>query len=790
MRKLFQNKNFTQKIIIALVIVILFNFIYPMKVQAAGFNVLLQGCSWLLVRLTDCAQWIMSFCLTGDATAVMDHAIWDGDSENKDNWEFEKFRYNGLFKYSIEWPKRHLLTPADIFTGKILITNVNFFSDYNDVKDAIASNGWTLGAGEGAILDFSSDSTAENMNKLRVAISKWYMTIRNITVVGLLSVLVYIAIEMVISSASQDKAKYKKMLTDWLVSICLVFLLHYIMAVSIGICEEFTVLMNKEIKDEYYLDPGDKFIYTNPEGRSITYGDENSGEKPIEGLAEKIRVYTQSSESSAAMSYAIMYFAITGYTVMFLWIYMKRFVFMAFFTLIAPIVALTYSIDKVKDGASQAFDGWLKEYIYNSLVQPFNLLIYTVFIGLAYDLASSNFIYVAVVLGTIRIADEQLGKWMGMDKAGTRKSLSEAGKSLLAFKGLQSVLPNTDSAASSSSTSSSGGSSSSTKPTIRTKDNSFLNGGGSSNLPSGSVPENTGTTAQGETGGNGSGQIRQHQTPQQEQTPAPAAAATASANTTNSTARGDINRNYKDSKYVQQGKKWNEINRDKLKQARYQAGYRAKEKTKSALKAAPKTIISTSGKLAGAGLGALMAGVLGQSALDGAIGGVAIGGAFGNTIATKGENAVKGMYEGYQNVFETDERKQMKKLKGNYELQQFYGDKEKQNIAASLAADMKLDIKDDKKTLQSIMDVADEIVNRYDGMDYDDALELSRDMWIDRNNTPTEERSSYTESLRTRFHGEKGKLAADVFEAHGKYGENRLGQVYEARQVNRNNSGV
>ena len=37
-------------------------------------------------------------------------------------------------------------------------------------------------------------------------------------------------------------------------------------------------------------------------------------------------------------------------------------------------------IDKLNDGQAQAFNMWLKEFIFNILIQPFHLLIYMVFI--------------------------------------------------------------------------------------------------------------------------------------------------------------------------------------------------------------------------------------------------------------------------------------------------------------------------------------------------------------------------------------------------------------------------
>ena len=73
---------------------------------------------------------------------------------------------------------------------------------------------------------------------------------------------------------------------------------------------------------------------------------------------------------------AIMYLIIVGYTVTFTIVYLKRLLTMAFLTLIAPAVALTYPIDKMNDGQTQAFNSWLKEYIFNALIQPFHLIIY------------------------------------------------------------------------------------------------------------------------------------------------------------------------------------------------------------------------------------------------------------------------------------------------------------------------------------------------------------------------------------------------------------------------------
>lgn len=72
-------------------------------------------------------------------------------------------------------------------------------------------------------------STAYN---LRPIIANWYNILRDISIVGMLSILVYVGIRIMLSSTAGDKAKYKQLLVDWVVAICLLFLMQYIMSFS------------------------------------------------------------------------------------------------------------------------------------------------------------------------------------------------------------------------------------------------------------------------------------------------------------------------------------------------------------------------------------------------------------------------------------------------------------------------------------------------------------------------------------------------------------------------------
>ena len=64
---------------------------------------------------------------------------------------------------------------------------------------------------------------------IRDNISIWYNVIRNLSIILLLITLLYIGIRIAISSAAEQKAKYKELLKSWFTSFIIVFSIHYVM---------------------------------------------------------------------------------------------------------------------------------------------------------------------------------------------------------------------------------------------------------------------------------------------------------------------------------------------------------------------------------------------------------------------------------------------------------------------------------------------------------------------------------------------------------------------------------
>ena len=294
-------------------------------------------------------------------------------------------------------------------------------------------------------LDSSSGSTnIDNSNPednqifgisylLQDTISKWYYNLRIIAIVAMMSVLVYIGIRITISSVADQKAKYKELLKDWVVGMVLLFSMHYIMNFSNVAVYKLTEVFNSvnpvqmvPILEDNINGIDGKVLSTlneykvpdkGADGTVLWSTAEENGKTYVEwhtnlmgAIRMKAEAHKEDGNDESFIGYSLMFVVMVIYTISFCWIYLRRVVYMAFLTLIAPLVALTYPIDKANDGHAQGFNYWFKEYIFNLLIQPVHLLIYTILVSSAAELAVKHWIYSLVVLGFLVTAEKILRK--------------------------------------------------------------------------------------------------------------------------------------------------------------------------------------------------------------------------------------------------------------------------------------------------------------------------------------------------------------------------------------------
>ena len=307
---------------------------------------------------------------------------------NAGNWGSMK-KINGILseEYSLKLYKVMLY----LYDGKLYkVERYNIFGGY-----AIKVFDCDLTSVSGIQEEINLKSTAYELKNI---IAKWYMSLRTIALVGLLSVLMYVAIRIILSSGSaNNKAKYKNMLQDWVVAICILFVLHYMMAFMLNISNRLNEIIRNNV------------IEKTTEGNNVDI------------LLTEVRKEIGESYDNASIGntagYTIMYFALVILTGVFTVQYFKRVVYMAFLTMIAPMIALTYPLDKIKDNKAQAFSFWLREYIFNCILQTVHLLLYTVLIASAFDFAKQNIIYAIVAIGFLVPAEKLIKDMFGMKSA-------------------------------------------------------------------------------------------------------------------------------------------------------------------------------------------------------------------------------------------------------------------------------------------------------------------------------------------------------------------------------------
>ena len=458
------------------------------------------------------------------------------------------------------------VTPYDIFTSglvyqraadfdgnlgdekyiRIPVLDINFFRDDTEIQNYANSSA----------------------NILKPVVSNVYKSLRNLVLVMMMVVLLYVGIRIVVSTAVTDQVKYKQWLVDWVVGICLLIIMQYIMSFLMNVNEMIVEMLGENRESSYYMslsklgggldtyyndwgdvkkdatpgtdsyDPGvnlfylDHFDVRNKDNGSDCFDfDEDTGEihverkdwasesengnvfinarifkpadeevnkaiknfsarvgfiagavamnpmnpnpikiNPITGamkgwsiasaivgednddrwadktvyrcnLPEFCRTLTTfgskyvliyrgsgvyesyienedvDKSNSRFGEYAILYILLVLETCIFFYTYLKRVFKLAFYTMIAPLIAFMYPIDKLGDGKAQAFNTWFKEYMFNVLVQPLHLLLYTVFIYAASELVRENIIYAIGAYGYMIAAEKFFKKIFGFDKA-------------------------------------------------------------------------------------------------------------------------------------------------------------------------------------------------------------------------------------------------------------------------------------------------------------------------------------------------------------------------------------
>ena len=315
------------------------------------------------------------------------------------------------------------ITPETILKNQIKLFDVNYFQTFEETEE-------------------STDKTVSLSNTLRNVVSQVYTTIRDVALVAMLIVIIYVAIRMLIALTPKEKSRYKESAINCVIGLVLIILMHFIMSGSVTLLEMITnsVIFTDQTYD---IDESEilNFLESNPDAYNKAISgvsleivgdelydaveenidsypgmqlgtDEESGENAVyvkaSNFTEQARYMAQkvyeldaddnTVETWEHIGWAFVYIMLVILTLAFIVMYAKRALYMAALTMFAPIVGVMYPINRANGGRSHALNLWFKEYIGNLIIQPFHLLLYTIFIGSAMAFAIHNPIYVIIAI--------------------------------------------------------------------------------------------------------------------------------------------------------------------------------------------------------------------------------------------------------------------------------------------------------------------------------------------------------------------------------------------------------
>ena len=231
--------------------------------------------------------------------------------------------------------KASTINPFDILFNKVQLVDINFFH---------------------------IDNSKTIVNTIRKGVASWYYVMRLIATAILLVILVYVGIRMALSTVASEKATYKKMLFDWAMSLAIIYVLHYLII--------FVLYLNDA-------------IVSTLEAAAAT----DTGE--VSAIIDALFVLSKKWMNINSIPATAVYCLLGWQTIGLLISYFNRMLKLAFLLIIAPLITITYSIDKMGDGKAQVLNRWLKEFIYTILIQPFHCIIYITLVSTSFKLMTS-----------------------------------------------------------------------------------------------------------------------------------------------------------------------------------------------------------------------------------------------------------------------------------------------------------------------------------------------------------------------------------------------------------------
>lgn len=324
------------------------------------------------------------------------------------------------------------ITLESLFFDKFDLLNLNIFSDMSPPNRYIQSD--------------------ENTLSLKDRINDVYSFFSKLAIIAYMIILLYVGIRILLNTGTENNAKYKEYCVYWLEGIVILFLFPYVIKYTIAVNSAFVGFIGKNNEAFIKNSSNNSAMTTVPDVR-VSGSSLSDTSNMMDSIRQQLVgfVGTKNEDYMSAMfnkalelgwvTYAFVWLIMVKQLIGLLIFYFKRLLVVMFLIAIFPLVTITYALDKLGDGKSQAFGNWCKEFFLNVFIQSFHAIIYVIGAALLMQLGTTgnpNWILWVILVTFLSKGDEILKNIFHIEKGGGGDTVKSLAKTVATVKAIES----------------------------------------------------------------------------------------------------------------------------------------------------------------------------------------------------------------------------------------------------------------------------------------------------------------------------------------------------------------
>lgn len=299
----------------------------------------------------------------------------------------------------LEGAKKLITIDTMLFNEEPLV-DINFFNDSEAVKEIKEKNPKAF------------------IIQIREGIKTWYYVLRNIAIMVMVIVLMYVAIRMLLNmytESPENKARYKEMMIAWIKALSTLIIMHIIIYTVIA----FNTDIIETIKDVAHID-----------------------DPRLQNLNVILLERALDIRLSISFPATILYVMVTFLTIQYFFVYLKRFILVLILIISGPFIIVKTAYESTGKSVSKTYSKWLYDLIINVMEQSIHALFYALFVRSLFEGAMENLlgflIFWFVLKSMLKLSATVIKLFKFNSKSGSVGSMpAERGKGLMTFAKFQ-----------------------------------------------------------------------------------------------------------------------------------------------------------------------------------------------------------------------------------------------------------------------------------------------------------------------------------------------------------------